>query len=79
MLKPAINGYVCGYQDKKLGIYANTLFEAKKIAVTMFKPPKSKQHLISAYMAQLNVQQVQHYEDACVLEAAAYFCPDEIE
>ena len=45
-------GYVCFYNNKRIELYATSLFEAKTKAVALFKPPKSKQHMISVLLAE---------------------------
>jgi len=40
------NGYVAGYKGKKVGIFADTSFGAKKLALKHFVPPKSQQQLV---------------------------------
>ena len=48
----ALCGYVCFYNSKRIELYATSLFEAKTKAVALFKPPKSKQHMISVCLAE---------------------------
>ena len=45
-------GYVCFYNSKRIELYATSLFEAKTKAISLFKPPKSKQHMISVCLAE---------------------------
>jgi hypothetical protein len=45
-------GYVCFYNSKRIELYATSLFEAKTKAIALFKPPKSKQHMISVCLAE---------------------------
>lgn len=45
-------GYVCFYNSKRIEMYATSLLEAKTKAIALFKPPKSKQHMISVCLAE---------------------------
>ena len=49
---PDLCGYVCFYNNKQIEVYATSLFEAKTKAIALFKPPKSKQHMISVCLAE---------------------------
>ena len=55
-----MNEYVCFYAGKRWECYANSMFDAKGKAVTYFKPPKSKQHMVSAVLVEKDGKQVEH-------------------
>ena len=55
-----MNGYVCFYDGKRWECYANSMFAAKEKAVAHFKPPKSKQHMVSVVLAEKDGKQVEH-------------------
>ena len=47
-----MNVYVCFYAEKRIEVYAETLFKARVEAVRQFKPPKSKEHLVTVILAE---------------------------
>ena len=55
-----MNGYVCYYDGKRWECHASSMFAAKEKAVAHFKPPKSKQHMVSVVLAEKDGQQVVH-------------------
>ena len=55
-----MNGYVAFYNSKRIEIYAETLFAAKKKAIAEFKVPKSKEHMVTVVLAETNGEQVTH-------------------
>lgn len=55
-----MNGYVCFYNSKRIEVHADSLYAAKMKAVGEFKAPKSKQHMVSAVLAERNGEQVTH-------------------
>ena len=57
------NGYVCFYNQKRIEIYAETLFQAKENAVLAFKAPKSKRHMVTVMLAEKDGQEVTHTAD----------------
>lgn len=46
------HGFVAGFNDRKVGIYATSLYAAKKLAITHFKPKKSQEHMIWVTLAE---------------------------
>lgn len=58
-----LNGYVCIYNGRQIEVYAPSLYEAKQEAVRQFRPPKSKQHRVSAHLAEKNGEPVVHVAD----------------
>lgn len=46
-------GYVTFYDRKRHELYAHSLYAAKQAAVAYFKPPKSRQHMVSVVLAEL--------------------------
>lgn len=45
-------GYIGFYNGKQVEIHADTLYEAKQKAISFFKPPKSKQHMVHVHLAE---------------------------
>lgn len=58
-----MNGYIAFYNQRRIEIYAASLFEAKQLAVTQFKAPKSKQHMIAVMLAEIEGKPVVHTPD----------------
>ena len=56
-------GFVAFYSGKQADVWADTLFQAKQLAVAFFKPPKSKTHMVSVVLAEKNGKQVTHVAD----------------
>lgn len=55
-----MNGYVGFYNDEQVDIKAATLYEAKTKALTHFRAPRSRQHMVRVELAELNGKQVVH-------------------
>lgn len=51
-------GYIALYQSKRAEIYAESLYAAKMQALEHFKPPKSKRHLVSVHLAEVDGETV---------------------
>lgn len=47
--------YVAFYNGKQTTIQAESIYSAKLAAVQYFKPPKSKQHMVSVVLADVPV------------------------
>jgi hypothetical protein len=63
-------GYVAfGHDGKRHEVYANSSYEAKQKAVSHFKTPKSKQHLVSVTLAQKDGKDVVHTATESVQES----------
>jgi hypothetical protein len=45
-------GYIALYQGRRTELPAESLYAAKMQAIEFFKPPKSKQHLVSVHLAE---------------------------
>ena len=60
-----MNRYVCFYAGKRWECNASSMFDAKEKAVAHFKPPKSKQHMVSAVLAEKDGKQVEHSGLCC--------------
>lgn len=45
-------GYIAGYADKKIGVYAENLYAAKQKAVAHFKPSKKNTGLLWITLAE---------------------------
>ncbi len=58
-----MNGYLAFYQGQQKEIYEESLYKAKLKAVAEFKAPKSKQHLVSVHLCELEGKQVVHTAD----------------
>ena len=52
-----MNGYIAFYGSRQTDIHAETSYQAQQKAVAFFKPPKSKQHLVSVHLAEVGGQQ----------------------
>ena len=55
-----MNGYKAFYNGKELEIYADSLYSAKLKAIELFKPLKSKAHMVSVVLCELDDKQVVH-------------------
>lgn len=53
-------GYVCFYNGKRIELYADSTYDAKLQAVAKFKAPKSKQHMVSVMLAEVNGNDITH-------------------
>ena len=51
-------GYIALYQSRRTEIYAASLYEAKEKALAFFKPPKSRKHLVSVHLAEVDGEPV---------------------
>lgn len=47
-----MNGYVCFYNGKRIEVQADTALAAKRKAISIFNPPKSKVHMVSVVLAE---------------------------
>lgn len=60
-------GYCAFYSDTRThmnaDVWADTLLQAKERALAYFKPPKSKQHLVTVMLAEKNGEPVVHVAD----------------
>lgn len=54
------NGYIAFYNNKRIELYAPSLYAAKLKAIEQFKAPKSKQHMVSVVLAEKNGEEVTH-------------------
>jgi hypothetical protein len=50
--KEGDSGFICSFGDKTIALYASSQWNAIKLARDHFKPAKSKQHLVSAMLAE---------------------------
>jgi hypothetical protein len=64
-MKPKINqptdgrcGYIAVYGNKQAEVWADSAFQASERAKAFFNPPKSKAHLVSVHVAEVDGQQV---------------------
>ena len=51
-------GYIALYQGRRHELRADSLYAAKLAAVEYFKPPKSKQHLVTVHLAEVDGETV---------------------
>jgi hypothetical protein len=51
-------GYIALYQGRRHELHADSLYAAKLAAIEYFKPPKSKQHLVTVHLAEVNGETV---------------------
>lgn len=49
-----MNGYKAFYNSKTADVYADTKLAARDKAVAIFKPPKSKQHMVHVELCETN-------------------------
>ena len=54
------NGYIAFYNNKKIELFAESLYSAKLKAVAKMRVPKSKQHMVSVVLAEINNNPVIH-------------------
>lgn len=52
MITPTRFGYIAFYDNHRLELYATSVFNAMKQAVSFFNPPKSKRHMVHVYLAE---------------------------
>ena len=45
-------GYKAFYNGKTLDIHADSLYAAKQAAISMFRAPRSKQHMVSVVLCE---------------------------
>lgn len=53
-------GYIALFGDRRHELYAGSLYEAQQRAVEHFKPARSKRHLVSVTLAEVDGQVVTH-------------------
>lgn len=51
-------GYIALYGEKRWELYASSLYAAKQAADAHFKPPKSKRHLVTVHLAEVDGETV---------------------
>jgi hypothetical protein len=47
--------YVCFYNARKDEVLAKSSYEAYRKALELFKPPKSKQHMVSVHLREIPI------------------------
>ena len=52
-----MNNYIAFYNGKRTEVVAMTLYEAQNKALAVFKPPKSKIHMVHTHLAEIAGQQ----------------------
>jgi hypothetical protein len=55
-----MNGYIFFYNGKRIELHAASLYEAKVKALDIFKPPKSKAHMVHGTLAEIDGKEVTH-------------------
>lgn len=53
-----MNGYIVLYRGQRAELYADSQYEAQVAGVRVFNPPRSKRHLVTAHLAELDGQTV---------------------
>lgn len=53
-----MNGYIAMFNGKKFEVYADSLYAAKRKAIEHFKLSKSKEHLISVHLCEIQGKEV---------------------
>lgn len=56
-----MNGYIAFFNNKRIEIYAASLWEAHEKAVKQLKIPKNKQGLLAVVLAEKNGEAVVHH------------------
>ena len=56
-------GYVAHFGGKTAEVWADSSYRASELAVAHFKPAKSKRHLVSVTLAEVNGKTVIHTPD----------------
>jgi hypothetical protein len=59
-METTLNGYKAFYNGKTTDIYAKSQWDAVLKAREFFKPPKSKAHMVSVVLCELNGETVTH-------------------
>lgn len=49
-----MNGYKAFYNGKSVDVYAETSYAAQQKAVELFKPAKSKRHMVHVHLCKTN-------------------------
>ena len=57
------NGYIGFFNDKRIEVYADSLYGAKLKALEIFKPAKSKAHMVHVHLAEKDGESVTHTPD----------------
>ena len=47
-----MNGYIAFFNGKRVEVYAGSLYQAQLKAIEIFKPAKSKRHMVHAHLAE---------------------------
>jgi hypothetical protein len=55
-----MNGYKAFYNGKELDVYAESSYKAQCKAVELFKPSKSKAHMVHVLLCEVNEKPVVH-------------------
>ena len=55
-----MNRYIAFYNEKKIELFAESLYSAKLKAIAEMRVPKSKQHLVSVMLAETDNKPVTH-------------------
>lgn len=58
-----MNGYKAFYNGKELEIQASNLYNAKLKAIELFKPTKSKTHMVHVHLCEHTEHEVVHIAD----------------
>jgi hypothetical protein len=58
-----MNGYIAFYNGKRIELCASSSYEAQQKAAAVFKPPKSKAHMVSVMLAELDGKPVARTAD----------------
>jgi hypothetical protein len=55
-----MNGYVCFYNSKRIEIYAETLYEAKRKAINEFKVKRKQEYKVLVILAEKDGKEITH-------------------
>jgi hypothetical protein len=53
-------GYICLYGSLRWEVRSDSSYHARELAIAHFRPPKSKRHLVSVHLAEIDGETVTH-------------------
>lgn len=58
MTSTGLNGYIAMYNGQQTEIHAASSYAAQQKALAWFKPPKSRRHLVTVHLAEIDGETV---------------------
>ena len=55
-----LNGYVAIFENRREKIEAQSLYEAKKKAIAIFKPKKNREFMVTIMLATIDKREITH-------------------